>query len=81
MTCLICSSEDKPISFGGTFIERTCVECGRYGVQSELIKQMKSQMQRFHVARTRDYLAMRIESEEEPWITPIDINQYNLLDS
>lgn len=81
MTCLICKSEDKAVGFGGTFVERICTKCGRYGMQGELIKQMKDQGQKFHVGRTRAYLVMRLESGENPWITPIDISQYSLLDA
>lgn len=81
MVCLICNSEDKPVGFGGTLVENVCSKCGRYGIQTALIDQMKDLGQRFHVGRTREYLAMRIENEENPWITPVDINNYNLLDT
>ncbi|PNG45329.1 hypothetical protein A1354_00305 [Pseudomonas asplenii] len=81
MTCLICMSEDKSVGFGGTWVERVCSKCGRYGIQSALIEQMEKLGQRFHIGRTRDYLVMRIEHGENPWITPVDINNYCLLDS
>jgi len=81
MACLICNSEDKPVGFGGTLLERVCSKCGRYGIQSALIVQMEKLGQRFHVRRTREYLVMRIESGENPWITPVDINNYSLLDT
>jgi hypothetical protein len=81
MTCLICNAEDKAIGFGGTFVERICTKCGRYGMQKALIDQMKRLNQKLHGGRTRDYLVMRIESGDNPWITPVDINTYNLLDS
>lgn len=81
MTCLICKSQDKSVGFGGTLLERICPKCGRYGIQSALIEQMKNLGQQFHVDRTRAYLVMRIESGDNPWITPIDINTYDLLDS
>lgn len=81
MVCFICKSEDKAVGFGGTFEERICPKCGRYGIQSALMEQMKALNQKLHVGRTRAYLVMRLESGEHPWITPTDIGQYNLLDS
>jgi hypothetical protein len=64
MTSLICMSEDKSVGFGGKWGERVCSKCGRYGIQSALIEQMEKLGQRFHIGRTRDYLAMRIEHGE-----------------
>ena len=81
MTCFICKSEDKAVGVGGTFEDRTCPNCGHYGIQSALMEQIKALNQKLHIGRTREYLVMRLGSGEKPWITPVDINNYNLLDS
>ncbi len=79
MTCLICSGPAKEIPTGGHFFEMECQECGHYGIPKLLVKMMSDNGSCFDVGRVRQYLRMRVENKEEPWITPVDINNYQLL--
>lgn len=79
MACLICGCAAKEIPPASTFIEIDCPECGFFGLPKELADKIKSGECRLHVRRTRDYLAMRNEQKQGPWITPVDINIYQLL--
>lgn len=80
MACIICGARDIKILSAGHFVERDCPECGYYGVPKQLVEDMAIRKQKFHVERTRAYLAMRAENKQPPWITPVDINIHQLLD-
>lgn len=80
MACLICGEPDKELLSAGHFVERDCLRCGYYGVPKQLVEEMLVRKQKFHVERTRAYLAMRAENKQSPWITLVDINIYLLLD-
>jgi hypothetical protein len=80
MACLICGETDIELLSAGHFVERDCPGCGYYGVPELLVAEMQTRKQKFHIERTRAYLAMRLENKQSPWITPVDINTYQLLD-
>lgn len=80
MACLICGETDIELLSGEHFVERDCPGCGYYGVPRQLVEEMSMLKQKFHVERTRIYLAMRAENKQSPWITPVDINIHQLLD-
>lgn len=78
MACYICEGPAVEVPSGGHFFELVCTKCGSYGLPKLLVKEMRDRQQRFHVGRTREYLKMRVENKEPPWITPVDINNYQL---
>ncbi|VVQ29726.1 hypothetical protein PS943_01459 [Pseudomonas fluorescens] len=78
MACLICGATDIDILSSGHLAERDCPECGYYGVPKLLVDEMSMLKQKFHVERTRAYLALRAENKQPPWITPVDINIHQL---
>jgi len=80
MACLICEETDTELLSAAHFVERDCPGCGYYGVPKQLVEEMLIRKQKFHVERTRTYLTMRAENKQSPWITPVDINIYLLLD-
>jgi hypothetical protein len=80
MACVICGARDIQLLSAGHFVERDCPECGHYGVPQRLIEEMLLRKQRFDIGRTRAYLALRRINNEPPWITPVDINIYQLFE-
>jgi hypothetical protein len=78
MACLICGGASIELLSAGHFVEKDCPACGYYGVPKLLVENMSILNQKFHVQRTRAYLAMRAENKQSPWITPVDINIYQL---
>ncbi|WP_025804644.1 hypothetical protein [Pseudomonas chlororaphis] len=78
MTCLICGAVAIELLSVSHFVEKDCQMCGYYGIPKLLVEEMSTRKQKFHVERTRAYLAMRAENKQHPWITPVDINIYQL---
>ena len=81
MACIICGARDIQILSAGHFVERDCPECGHYGVPKQLVEEMLLRKLRFDIGRTRAYLGFRLVNNEPPWITPVDINIYQLFET
>ena len=80
MACIICGARDIRTLSTGHFVERDCPECGHYGMPKQLVEEMLLQKLRFDIGIARAYLAMRRANNEPPWITPVDINIYQLFE-
>jgi hypothetical protein len=81
MECLICGAPSIELLLVGHFVVVDCAGCGYYGVPKLLVDEMSVKKQKFHKVRTRAYLAIREENKQSPWITPVDINTHQLLET
>lgn len=78
MRCLICDGEAAEAPSIAQFAQINCPKCGYYGLPVELANRVEKGNLRFHIDRTRAYLDMRAKSNQGPWITHVDIINYQL---